>query len=46
MPERLSPVPANELRGYLDNLVAHYERPAFIADDPIAFPHAFDDPRD
>ncbi|NNF57586.1 MAG: TIGR02757 family protein [Rhodothermaceae bacterium] len=34
------------LQATLDNLVARYERPAFIADDPIAFPHAFDDPRD
>ena len=46
MHERFSPVPANELRDYLGELVTRYEHPAFIADDPIAFPHAFDDPRD
>ena len=34
------------LQATLDGLVTRYERPAFIADDPIAFPHAFDDPRD
>lgn len=33
-------------KAYLDGLVARYERPAFIADDPIAIPHGFDDPRD
>ena len=46
MRERLGLVPASELRAYLDELVARYEHPAFIAEDPIAFPHAFDDPRD
>lgn len=30
----------------LDALVARFEQPAFIADDPIAIPHGFDDPRD
>ena len=34
------------LRGYLDGLVARYEQPRFIADDPISIPHGFDDPRD
>ncbi len=34
------------LQTYLDSLVARYEQPAFIADDPIAIPHGFDDPRD
>ena len=34
------------LQTYLDGLVAHFERVAFIADDPIAIPHAFDSPRD
>lgn len=34
------------LRDYLDTLVDRYERPAFIEDDPISIPHAFDDPRD
>lgn len=40
------PLPAIELRAYLDKLVTRYEHPAFIADDPVAFPHAFDDPCD
>ncbi len=31
---------------YLDQLVAHFEQPAFIDDDPIAVCHAFSDPRD
>lgn len=35
-----------DLNAYLDSLVERYERPAFIADDPIAIPHGFDDPRD
>ena len=35
-----------DLRAYLDGLVSRYERPAFIADDPISVPHGFDDPRD
>jgi len=35
-----------ELKTYLDGLVARYEHPAFIADDPISIPHGFDDPRD
>ena len=34
------------LREYLDTLVNRHERPAFIDDDPISIPHAFDDPRD
>ena len=36
----------DDLRAYLDGLVARFERPAFIPDDPIAIPHGFDDPRD
>ncbi len=36
----------DDLRAFLDPLVARYERPAFIADDPISAPHAFDDPAD
>lgn len=36
----------NALQEYLDSLVDRYERPAFIDDDPISIPHAFDDPRD
>ena len=35
-----------DLRAYLNRLVARYEQPRFIADDPIAIPHGFDDPRD
>ena len=34
------------LRQYLDTLVDRYETTAFIDDDPISIPHAFDDPRD
>lgn len=34
------------MRQSLDALVARYESPAFIAADPVAIPHAFDDPRD
>ncbi len=34
------------LKAYLDGLVARFEQPAFIQDDPIAIPHGFDDPRD
>jgi uncharacterized protein (TIGR02757 family) len=33
-------------RTFLDALVARFETPDFIADDPISVPHAFDDPRD
>jgi uncharacterized protein (TIGR02757 family) len=36
----------SNLKAYLDALVARYERPAFIADDPIALPHAFEAPED
>jgi uncharacterized protein (TIGR02757 family) len=36
----------NPLRAYLNGLVARFEQPAFIQDDPIALPHAYDDPRD
>ena len=34
------------LRAFLDGLVDRYERPAFIADDPVSVPRAFDDPAD
>ncbi|HLT48237.1 MAG TPA: TIGR02757 family protein [Rubricoccaceae bacterium] len=34
------------MKAYLDGLVARYERPAFIAADPVALPHAFDAPED
>lgn len=33
-------------KDYLDGLVARFERPDFIACDPISVPHAFEDPRD
>ena len=42
-PEALGP---EALRAYLDALVARYERAAFIADDPVSVPHAFDRPDD
>lgn len=34
------------LSTYLERLVARFEQPTFIDDDPISVPHAFDDPRD
>lgn len=34
------------LPAYLDALVARFERPAFLEDDPVSVPHAFDDPAD
>ncbi len=37
---------AASLKTYLDGLVARYERPAFIADDPVSIPHGFDDEQD
>ncbi|ARA93008.1 TIGR02757 family protein [Rhodothermaceae bacterium RA] len=42
MPAPLTP----DLKAYLDALVRRFEQPAFIAEDPIAIPHGFDDPRD
>jgi uncharacterized protein (TIGR02757 family) len=39
------PLPT-DLAFYLDQLVERFEQPAFIADDPIAIPHGFDDPAD
>lgn len=39
-------MPDERLKAYLDALVARFERPAFIEHDPVAVPHAFDDPRD
>lgn len=36
----------SELQSYLDTLVDRYETPAFIEDDPISIPHAFDTPED
>ena len=35
-----------DLKDYLDGLVEHFERPAFIENDPIAIAHGFTDPRD
>lgn len=35
-----------ELKSYLDALVRYFEQPGFIAEDPIAVPHGFSDPRD
>lgn len=37
---------APALAGLLDPLVERYERPDFIAGDPVALPHAFDDAGD
>jgi uncharacterized protein (TIGR02757 family) len=34
------------LREWLGALVVRYERPAFVADDPVSVPHAFDRPDD
>ncbi len=36
----------NDLKQYLDSLVDRHETPAFIEDDPISIPHAFEDPQD
>ncbi|PSQ96147.1 MAG: TIGR02757 family protein [Bacteroidetes bacterium SW_9_63_38] len=36
----------SELQSYLDRLAKRYETPAFIDEDPISIPHAFDDPAD
>ena len=40
------PAPPDALRAYLDGLADRYERPRFVADDPIAIPHGFDDAGD
>ena len=34
------------LKAYLDPICEQFESTAFIADDPISIPHAFQDPRD
>ncbi len=39
------PVPAT-LRAFLDRKVAEYNRPSFIADDPICVPHAYSQRQD
>ena len=36
----------DRLKQILDARVAQFEQPAFIAQDPVSIPHAFDDPRD
>jgi len=36
----------NDLKQYLDTLVARHETTDFIDGDPISIPHAFDDPND
>ena len=38
--------PPEALRQRLDALAARYERPAFIGEDPISIPHAFESPAD
>ncbi|MEL6615098.1 MAG: TIGR02757 family protein [Bacteroidota bacterium] len=38
--------PPDALRQRLGRLAEQYERPAFIGEDPISIPHAFDDPAD
>ena len=40
------PLAPADLRAFLDGLVDRFETPAFVADDPISVPHAFDDPDD
>ena len=42
----LPPVGTDAFRTALDALVERYQRPAFIADDPVSVPRAFDDPAD
>ena len=41
-----APPRPEDLRATLDALVDRYERPAFVADDPVSVPRAFDDPAD
>lgn len=38
--------PDGQLKAFLDDLVDRFQHPDFIAPDPIAIPHGFDDPRD
>ena len=48
-PETTSPLPPVGTDAFgvaLDALVDRYQRPAFIADDPVSVPRAFDDPAD
>ena len=40
------PAPPAALRQRLDALAALYERPAFVGEDPVSIPHAFESPAD
>jgi len=40
------PVRDPAFREYIGDLVRRYERPEFIAEDPVSVPHGFDDPGD
>ena len=42
----LPPVGSPAFGPALDALVERYQRPAFVADDPVSVPRAFDDPAD
>lgn len=44
----MSPLPATieELKDFLDEKVAEYNRPAFIPNDPVSIPHLFSKPQD
>lgn len=43
---RLRKPPPAEVQKLLNESAERYNRPEFIADDPISLPHAFSDPRD
>lgn len=45
-PLAFAPGPHEALGAWLDALVNRYERPAFIADDPVSVPRAFDSAAD
>ena len=42
----MMPAKLHDLKCYLDRLVQRFEQSTFISSDPIAIPHAFEDPRD
>ena len=44
--DTLAALAPDERRALLDALAERYERPAFVADDPISVPRAFDRPAD
>lgn len=44
--DRQGPVGTGELRAFLDKKVAEYNRPAFVADDPIRVPHGYSQQQD